>query len=644
MNHEFPLESLLSARQLVEAKISGDKVYFISNMSGAYSLYEMEKQGSIPIPLLPEGTALQNPHLIAGASYLIYPKLGKIIISMDFNGDELYQPHEIPITGGIPKPVFGDKFKGMQVILADPDYSRNIFYLAVDDRKNPGYELIRVNLETMEEKSFGKTTYGKFLYGNSEDHSIIIEGEGYGPADNVLILNKNGTTNLLYGTPLDQRKEGEKVPRNGIGNVHFVENDNAVIFESILDSDLGAFNKLKIDTPQVTTQLKTTGLSLPNAELESFNHITGNHYYVKYNVDGCTHVYLLDYNPSDEVLHVTKHIVGNTDGPLNNGVALSITFDPINAKENGQTNEFIVSFTKATTPSQLYIIDLREDKPKYIKISNEKILGIPQEYLSEGEDSSYTSFDGLRISARLYRPSSKLGYDGPRPLIYYVHGGPQGQERPDFTWFSMPLIQYLTLNGFAVFVPNVRGSTGYGYDYMSKVESDWGGDDIKDHLEGLKHLEKDPLIDSTKRGVTGRSYGGYMTLSLVSRHPELWNAGIDLFGPYDLIKFFERLPPSWQTYFYMTLGHPDTHGDFLRERSPSTYMKDITAPLMVIQGAHDPRVVLAESQDIVNDLKAHGKTAELLVFEDEGHDVIKFKNKVKCYTEMTEFFKKYLMK
>ena len=118
----------------------------------------------------------------------------------------------------------------------------------------------------------------------------------------------------------------------------------------------------------------------------------------------------------------------------------------------------------------------------------ERILGIPEQWLSPGEDASFTSFDGTRVSARLYLPARELGFHGPRPLVYYVHGGPQGQERPDFAWFSMPLIQFLTLNGFAVFVPNVRGSTGYGLSYTKQVDRDWGGQDRLDHVHAMTEV------------------------------------------------------------------------------------------------------------------------------------------------------------
>jgi dipeptidyl aminopeptidase/acylaminoacyl peptidase len=240
-------------------------------------------------------------------------------------------------------------------------------------------------------------------------------------------------------------------------------------------------------------------------------------------------------------------------------------------------------------------------------------------------------------------PSTDLGFGGPRPLVLYVHGGPQSQERPDFTWFSMPLIQFLTLNGFAVFVPNVRGSTGYGMNYMKMVDRDWGGKDRLDQVEGLKTLEKDPRIDSSRRAVVGRSYGGYMTLTLVSRHPELWKAGCDMFGPYDLIGFLDSLPETWKTQFYLTLGRPDKDNDFLLERSPKTYFDDISCPMLIIQGKNDPRVVKAETDKVVEKLRARNLEVEYLAFEDEGHDVLKFKNRVTCYTKINDFFHKHLM-
>ena len=177
---------------------------------------------------------------------------------------------------------------------------------------------------------------------------------------------------------------------------------------------------------------------------------------------------------------------------------------------------------------------------------------------------------------------------------------------------------------------------------MKWVDHDWGGKDARDHIEGLKLLEDDDRIDSSKRGVVGRSYGGYMTLMLVSRYPEMWKAGVDMFGPYNLLTFLERLPETWRTQFYLSIGHPEKDRKFLIERSPVTHIDNVKCPMLVIQGRRDPRVVEQESTDLVGRLRARGIPADFLVFEDEGHDVIKLKNRVTCYSRITKFFTEQL--
>jgi len=143
-------------------------------------------------------------------------------------------------------------------------------------------------------------------------------------------------------------------------------------------------------------------------------------------------------------------------------------------------------------------------------------------------------------------------------------------------------------------------------------------------------------------GVMGRSYGGYMTLTLAGRHPDLWQAACDMFGPYNLFTFLERIPETWKTYFHQALGHPEHDQVFLTERSPSTHLPNVRCPLLVIQGANDPRVIERESRDVVETLQGQGKAVDYLVFADEGHDVIKFANKVICYNRIVAFFADHL--
>jgi len=155
-------------------------------------------------------------------------------------------------------------------------------------------------------------------------------------------------------------------------------------------------------------------------------------------------------------------------------------------------------------------------------------------------------------------------------------------------------------------------------------------------------LAKDARLDVSRSGVVGRSYGGYMTLTLAGRHPELWSAAVDMFGPYDLFTFMDRLPETWKPYFAIAVGDPKKDIEFLTERSPRTHIEQITCPLLVIQGQNDPRVVEQESHDLVEHLRGIGKTVDYLMFDNEGHDVLKFENRVSCYNAITNYFIKYL--
>src|SRR5439155_14156623 len=343
-------------------------------------------------------------------------------------------------------------------------------------------------------------------------------------------------------------------------------------------------------------------------ELERLQHLEADRYAAVYNIDGCSWAYDARFDESARRLTLERVLVGQEE--LADGVLHGLDLDR-------STGRFVAAFCTGTMPTQLYVLDEGSSpSPR----TRERALGLPPELLAPGEEASFESHDGLRVSARLYLPSPELGYDGPRPLVYYVHGGPQGQERPNFAWFSMPLIQILALQGFAVFVPNVRGSTGYGLGYTRRVDRDWGGQDRLDHVHAMTEvLPKDDRIDIERAGVNGRSYGGYMTLTLAGRHPELWRAAVDMFGPYDLFTFMDRIPETWKPYFALFLGDAEKDRDFLVDRSPKTHVGNIQCPLFVIQGQNDPRVVEQESHDLVDELRAVGKDVDYLVFPDEGH-------------------------
>jgi dipeptidyl aminopeptidase/acylaminoacyl peptidase len=643
----FPLESLLSARQLLAPVLVEDYVYFLSNMSGLISLYRMKKDGGMPEPLLPPDIALQNPHLMIGESFVVFPTVKKILVMIDNNGNENYQACTIPLEGGIPENIFGEKYQGQQLGCVYKDVENSFAYFRRDDRKTPNFEALRLNLKTMKETTLGESIYGNYVAGGNKKNTKLVIIDGYTASDNVLYLwtEKSQKRELLFGTPIEKRDSGKEYPLSGITTCNFTEDEEGLLVKTTLFEDGGSLAYLSFEDPSKLEPVQISGITHKGkGELDDVRKVENDRYLLIYNIDGCSFVYEGSFLHSSSKKKNKAHkflvehaIVGKE--PVANGMVLGL--EPWTATKKKKRG-YAFSFTSATIPSQIYLSTMKQ-KPEYVMLSNEKVLGIPKEYLSPGEDASYTTFDGLRISARIYFPSEALHLKAPYPLVLYVHGGPQGQERPDFTWFSMPLIQFLTLNGFAVFVPNVRGSTGYGQAFMKMVDHDWGGNDRLDLVEGIKKLEaKERRVDSKNRGVIGRSYGGYMTLTLAGRHPDLWKAAVDMFGPYNLFTFLERLPETWRTYFYLAVGHPDKDKDFLRERSPATYIDNVQCAMMMIQGRNDPRVVEKETSDVVQRLRSKGLPVDYLVFEDEGHDVIKFKNRVICYTKITEFFKAQL--
>jgi dipeptidyl aminopeptidase/acylaminoacyl peptidase len=477
--------------------------------------------------------------------------------------------------------------------------------------------------------------YGASFDGCNANHSKVILNEFYTIGDSVLYLwdkNKNHTE-LIFGTPLEDRQPNQVVPINGIQACHFVRDDQYLVFSTTLFDDTGGLGYIDLSQPAEAKPLPIKGVAHEGmGEFGVLKHLHSDQYLASYNIDGCDWVYQGGLDENALEFNLEEVLVGQ--GQLANGVLDHVDYE----KESGI---FALSFSTATSPTQIYTIENGETKQH----TRERILGIPEGILSTGEDASFTSFDGLRVSARLYLPNDTLGFNPPYPLVYYIHGGPQSQERPDFSWFSMPLIQFLTTEGFAVFVPNVRGSAGYGMSYMKKVDRDWGGDDRLDHVHAMTQvLPKDTRLDTQRAAVVGRSYGGYMTLVLASRHPELWRASCDMFGPYDLITFSERIPETWKPYFKIALADPDTPEghQFLTQRSPRASIENLGAPMLVVQGKNDPRVVEQESRDLVEHLRSIGKEVEYLMFENEGHDVLKFENRVTVYNAITDFFKKHL--
>ena len=631
---EPKIEALLAARLFLAPQLWNDRVYFLSNQSGRFSLYAMDAGGSVPEPLLPPDIALQNPELQAGYSFYVFPHLNKIVVSIDKDGDEAYQPQAIPIEGGFPEIMF-PALAGSQVFFVPHPHDKNKLVLIAQSLTEPISRSYLADVTTGELEQVSESQWGGSPAAvNAANNRVVVE-ESYTGGDNILSLWERGQGQRpLYGTPLDERADGEEVAPNGIDSIHFTLDDKGLLFTTMLFDDAGGLGYLPLDGSGTIQPVGIEGIKHSGrGELEGLRWLHGARYGLYYNIDGVSWAYEGTFDEDAPTMRLDTVVCGQE--PLAGGVMKAIHYDE-------GSDRYILAFSTAAGPAQLYLVS-GADRKTVAAQTRERVLGIPPDWLARGEDASFTSFDGEQISARLYLPAPALGYDGSRPLVYYIHGGPQSQERPNFAWFSMPLIQFLTLNGFAVFVPNVRGSSGYGFRYVNMVHRDWGGQDRLDHVHAMTAvLPQDSRLDVTRTGVMGRSYGGYMTLTLTTRHPELWAAAVDMFGPYNLITSIERMPPTWHPFAHRTIGHPETEREKLLERSPATYIDNLACPMLVIQGANDPRVLEQESRELVEHLRGRGEEVDYLVFENEGHDVIKYENKVRCYNTITTFFKQHL--
>ena len=629
------IQALLSARLFVEPQLVDDRLYFVANLSGHLSLYVMGAEGGVPEPLLPPQLALQNPELVGGHLFHVVPRLERIVLMIDRDGDENYEPHVIPLEGGFPEPLSAEVFGGLRSHLTDVDDETQTAYFAAESREESLIASIRVELASGAAETLFRSPYGAIVTAWSPDHTRVVHADGYTMGD-VILYEPDGTggRTMLYGTPIEERDPAVEYPLSGFRSARASASGEGVLVTTTLFDDTGSLGYLDLDDPGNVEPVPIAGLAHDGlGELERIQHLEGDRFALVYNVDGCSWVYDATFDESLRTVTVIRVLVGQ--GELANGVLHGLHYDKVSGR-------FAVSFCTATAPTQLFVLGA-EAATKPSRRTNERALGLAPGLLASGEDASFTSHDGLRISARLYLPSDELGFEGPRPLLYYVHGGPQSQERPNFAWFSMPLIQILALEGFAVFVPNARGSTGYGLDYSKRVDRDWGGLDRLDHVHAMTEvLPKDSRLDVSRAGVVGRSYGGYMTLTLAARHPELWRAAIDMFGPYDLFTFMDRLPETWKPYFILAVGDPETDREFLLDRSPRTHIDNVSCPLLVIQGQNDPRVVERESRDVVEALREQGREVDYLVFEDEGHDVLKLPNRVHCYARIVGFFSEHL--
>ena len=241
------------------------------------------------------------------------------------------------------------------------------------------------------------------------------------------------------------------------------------------------------------------------------------------------------------------------------------------------------------------------------------------------------------IPCYVFRPASTTQHT---PALLVIHGGPEGQSRPQLT---QPVSVALLERGVAIVVPNIHGSTGFGKSWQTRIHRDWGGIDLADLRAVADWMRAQPDFDADRLGVYGGSYGGFATLTCVTRLPEYWCCAVDVFGPANLVTMLENDPPNWRRWNKQWIGDLETDREKLIARSPITHVENVRCPLLVIQGDNDPRVPREESDQVVGRLRALGRPVEYLTFEGEGHGFARRENQVLVHQRTMEFLERHLL-
>lgn len=309
---------------------------------------------------------------------------------------------------------------------------------------------------------------------------------------------------------------------------------------------------------------------------------------------------------------------------------------PSEFSKDGRLLAFVVS--GSTTPSDVWVYDLGKDA--WTRVTESPHPGVDLSSLVAPELVRYQAHDGLELSGWLYRPrgSDEEAGEGPAPYALSFHGGPEGQERP----FFRSAYQALLARGIGVFAPNVRGSSGFGKRFVNLDNGELRFDALRDIESSVAYLVSEGLADPERIGIMGGSYGGYMTLAGLAWYPELFAAGVDLFGMVNFATFFEHTEPWMAAISTVEYGDPETEADLLWRLSPLSRIDEITDPTLVLHGANDTNVPLVEAEQVAETLEERGVPVKLVVFPDEGHGFRKTENRVTSTVEMVEWFEEHL--
>ena len=581
----------------------GSQLLFASNMSGQFNLWRVPVEGGWPDQL----TAFTD-ETVRGAG--VSPTDGRILLCADHDGDEFHQLYMLDSERGWPHQLTDEPEVQHYVSGAAWSSDGTKFAYAANAR-NPSDMEVWVRDERSEET---RAVFGEGMFS--------FPGHFSPDGSKLLTLDfRNNSDASIHLVDLDTGETRELTPHD----------DDAIFFSGPWAPDGSGFYML---TDAGSEFRGLAFYDLASDRYEWVEEPTQDVDDVTASTDGRVLAWLVNDNGYDRLRLrdlETGSDLPEPDLPAGSRPHLTGAEPPLALSPDGSHAALILSTPRR--PPEAWVVETATGKAT--PVTDSRMGGLYEDDLVDVELVSYPTFDGREIPAWLYRPEA----EGKVPVVLSIHGGPEAQEKPLY----QPLYQYLLSRGIAVLATNIRGSTGYGKSYQRLVQRDWGGGDMQDWEHAVKWLHEQDWAEKEKIGIHGGSYGGFAVLTCVTRLPQYWAAAVDIFGPSNLVTFAKAVPPTWKRFIARFVGDPETEADFLMERSPITYVENLQAPLLVIQGATDPRVVKGESDQLVEKLESLSREVEYVVFDDEGHGFTKRPNELKAYGLAAGWLEKHLL-
>lgn len=566
------------------------KLIFNTNLNGKMNLWTMN---------LPDTFPYLFAHRDESSDFIkIDPKNRYVLAGYDNNGDENYQIYTLPISGGLPQPLITGESDEKYFFSHLSEDGKRVYYMS--SKENPSFFDTRVrNLEDDSDELINAGEISPTLLSAvSDDEKAFVFNRSY--------ANTYVTAHVKVGD-----KEYSLVPDPD--QVHVAINPvftdkQTIYFTTDYNSDNQYLAQFNLETKSFAKVIEIDGESIDQLEWDKVNQV----FYFTTTKGVTDKLYRYD---------LLTELVTDLSMPVD--IVLQLTV--------AKSGSLYILGTSAISPQNIYT---SQDGSSWKQLTQNQVLGVNEDDMVDAEVVSYTSFDGMEMEALLFKakPENDNGY-----TIFWPHGGPQAAERKSFR----SMFQSFLNRGYTIFAPNFRGSTGYGSEFVKLVEQDWGHGPRLDCVAGIEWLFEQGITNRDKLFLVGGSYGGYMALLLHGRHADYFRAVVDIFGPSDLFTFVNSVPPHWKPIMERWLGDPERDKERFIKDSPVTYLDGMTKPMLVIQGAKDPRVVKKESDQIVAKLKEKGRDVEYLVLDDEGHGFSKKENEIKVYQLMLDFLEKH---